>query len=127
MLPAFVPNPHTEGIELMSDNTNGNGNGNGNRPTEVIQIGQRLERAQDAVDRTLGSGKHVKLDFGQCNFISVDGLEWLEELLLRAESMQASVTFVNLNPTLYKVFKVAHIDSLQKACGAPSTAVGPAC
>jgi anti-anti-sigma regulatory factor len=107
----------------MSDkNQDGNG-----KQTEVIHVGERLERAQDAVDRHLAGGKHVTLDFSGCDFVSVDGLEWLEEVLLRSESLAARVTFINLNPKLYKVFKVAHIDSLQKACGAPNSTMGPAC
>jgi len=32
-----------------------------------------------------------------------------------------------LVPSVYKVFKVAHIDSLLKACGSPGPAVGPVC
>ncbi|HEY9775689.1 MAG TPA: STAS domain-containing protein [Planktothrix sp.] len=107
----------------MSDkNQNGNG-----KHTEVVQVAERLERALDAVDRYLASGNDVTLDFSTCDFISVDGIEWLEEVLLRSESLAADVTFINLNPKLYKVFKVAHIDSLQKACGAPSSTLGPAC
>jgi anti-anti-sigma regulatory factor len=102
-------------------------NDNGNKATETVKLPLRLERAQDSVDHVLAAGKHVTLDFGDCDFISVDGIEWLEEILLRSESLKSKITFVNLNPKLYKVFKVAHIDSLQKACGAPGPAAGPVC
>jgi anti-anti-sigma regulatory factor len=81
----------------------------------------------DDVDRLLASGNtDMVLDFAVCDFISVEGLEWLEELMLRAASQSASVRFVNINPSVYKVFKIARIDPVLKACGgtAPS---GPAC
>lgn len=107
----------------MSDGTNDNGI----RPTELLNMPIRLERAVDAADRALAQGNNVILDFASCQFITVDGLEWLEEILLRSESLSSKVTFVNLPPPLYKVFKVAHIDSLQKACGAPSAAFGSVC
>ena len=67
------------------------------------------------------------LDMRAATFISVEGLEWLEELLLRSQSKQRSVRFVNVPPPIYKVFKVAHIDSLLQACGAPAAASGPVC
>jgi len=98
-----------------------------NKPTELLSMPKRLERGVDSVDRVLAGGSNVTLDFTGCDFVTVDGLEWLEEILLRSESLKTRVTFVNLNPQLYKVFKVAHIDSLQKACGAPGTASGPVC
>jgi len=103
------------------------GKDNAIRPTETLSMPSRLERAVDAADRALASGNNVTLDFGNCQFVTVDGLEWLEEILLRSESFKSKVTLVNLKPQLYKVFKVAHIDSLQKACGAPGTAAGPVC
>lgn len=79
------------------------------------------------VDVTLASGNSdLILDFVDCSFITVDGLEWLEELLLRADSAGSKVELRNVRPTIYKVFKVAKIDSILKACGgaAPS---GPVC
>ena len=94
---------------------------------QAVKLAGRLERAVDAADKVLAGGQDLTLDFAECQFVSVDGLEWLEEILLRSESQGTRVTFVNLNPKLYKVFKVAHIESLQKACGAPSTASGPVC
>ena len=69
----------------------------------------------------------MTLDFTGCKFISVDGLEWLEELLLRSDSLGSKVVFTNLVPPVYKVFKVAHIDSLLRACGAPSQVSEPFC
>jgi hypothetical protein len=47
-------------------------------------------------------------------------------LLLRSESYNAPVNFVNVPPKLYKVFKVAKIDSVLKACGGAANQ-GPAC
>lgn len=104
-----------------------NGGSSGSKEFEVVRIATRLERAVDAADRVLAGGTDLSLDFADCQFISVDGLEWLEEILLRSDSQGTKVTFVNLKPTLYKVFKVAHIDSLQRACGAPSSTAGPVC
>jgi hypothetical protein len=99
------------------------------KSVEKVRIIGALEKGLDNVDRLLASGKgDLELDFGACNFISVDGLEWLEELLLRADSHATSVRFVNLHPPQYKVLKVAHIDSLMRACGAPGKdASAPAC
>jgi hypothetical protein len=110
--------------EFMAEKSN---RSNGNKAPDVVAVSPRLERAVDAVDLALAGGNDVTLDFSACDFISVDGLEWLEEILLRSESLERKVTFVNLNPKLYKVFKVAHIDSLQKACGAPGPTAGPVC
>jgi len=103
--------------------------GKTSKSIERVRILGALEKGLDDVDLLLASGKgDLELDFGACNFISVDGLEWLEELLLRAESHGANVRFVNLQPPQYKVLKVAHIDSLMRACGAPGKdASGPAC
>ena len=79
-----------------------------------------LHRAVDEVDRHLALGNSdMVIDFSQCTFISVEGLEWLEEMLMRASSHGAHVRFVHLPPKIYKVFKVAHIDSILAACGSP--------
>ncbi len=95
--------------------------------TETVKIKVALLRGVDEVDRLLAAGSgNLELDFTEVNFISVEGLEWLEELQLRAQSQGATVTFINLQPEQYKVFKVAHIDSLLKACGAPMRS-GPSC
>lgn len=84
------------------------------------KISGLLNRAVDEVDRHLAGGdSDMVIDFSQCTFISVEGLEWLEEMLMRANSHNAQVHFTNLPPTIYKVFKVAHIDSILAACGSP--------
>src|SRR5215467_5085988 len=94
---------------------------------ETYKLGNTVERSIDEVDRLLASGKiDLNLDFESVTFITVDGLEWLEELLLRAKSQGATVNFSNVRPEQYKVFKVAHIDSLLEACGALGQ-TGPAC
>jgi len=96
---------------------------------EKVRIVGALEKGLDHIDQMLVAGKgDLELDFGACTFISVDGLEWLEELLLRSESHKAQIRFVNLQPAQYKVMKVAHIDSLMRACGAPGKdASAPMC
>lgn len=103
--------------------------GNESRQLEKVRIMGELERGLDHVDRLLARGKtDLEIDFSACTFISVDGLEWLEEFLLRADSLKASVKFVNVQSPVYKVFKVSHIDSLMRACGAPNQAnIGQAC
>ena len=79
-----------------------------------------LVKSLDEVDKLLASGSgDLNLDFSDCTFISVDGLEWLEEMLLRAQSKGVSISFSNVTPSVYKVFKVAHIDSVMGACGLP--------
>lgn len=86
-----------------------------------------LSKALPEVDVTLAGGNaDIVLDFVDCGFITVDGLEWLEELLLRADSASAKVQLKNINPTVYKVFKVAKIDSVLRACGG-AAASGPVC
>jgi hypothetical protein len=86
-----------------------------------------LNRQVNEVDLTLANGNVVLLlDFAQCNFITVDGLEWLEEVLLRAGSLNARVSLKNVKPSVYKVFKVCRIDLVMKACGAAAPA-GPVC
>jgi len=104
-------------------------NNSGAKTIERVKILGALEKGLDAVDILLASGKgDLELDFAACHFISVDGLEWLEELLLRADSHETAVRFVNLQPAQYKVLKVAHIDSLMRVCGAPGKDLsGPAC
>lgn len=93
----------------------------------VFKMPEQLMRSIDDVDRALAAGNvELKLDFGECKFISVEGLEWLEELLMRATSLSSTVELTNVIPSVYKVFKIARIDSVLKACGgnAPS---GPVC
>lgn len=94
---------------------------------QVYKLVSRVERAIDEVDCLLAPGdKNLTLDFQQTRFVSVEALEWLEELLLRSKSLQVKVSFVNVPPTVYKVFKVAHVGSLIQACGALEPS-GPAC
>ncbi len=86
-----------------------------------------LNKRVDEVELTLANGSvDVVLDFSTCHFISVDGLEWLEELLLRAQSLSSDLLLKNVKPSIYKVFKVARIDSVLKACGSGSPS-GPVC
>ena len=93
----------------------------------VLGIKGRLDRSLDNVDKALATGVNLVLDFHECTFITVDGLEWLEELLLRAESLGSTVRLVRVPTTQYKVFKVAHIQSLLKACGSPPAGTAPVC
>jgi hypothetical protein len=93
----------------------------------VFKMPQTLSRAIDEVDRMLATGNlDLVLDFGACDFITVDGLEWLEELLLRAGSLSSKVELNQVPPSIYKVFKVARIDQVLKACGSAKIA-GPVC
>jgi len=94
---------------------------------EQFKLPETLEKGLDAVDRLLAPGNvDLNLDFADVTFISVDRLEWLEELLLRAKSYGAIVGFSNVRPEQYKVFKVVKIDSILEACGALAQS-GPAC
>lgn len=100
---------------------------NSMRKSQIFDVVGTLEHPIDQVDHTLATGLiDLTLDFSGCTFLSVGGIEWLEEILLRADSLKSKVYFVNLNPSIYKVLKVAHIDSLLKACGAPAPN-GPTC
>lgn len=93
---------------------------------KTVNLVATVDRAVEDVDQLVASGVDVAVSFREVSFISVAGLEWLEELLLRSNSQGVSVRFVDMPPTIYKVFKVAHIGSLLEACGAPA-ALGPAC
>ena len=93
----------------------------------VFKMPPSLSRSLDEVDRMLASGNlDLMLDFAGCTFITVEGLEWLEELLLRAGSMSSKVQLANVHPSLYKVFKVARIDGVLKACRGQAVS-GPVC
>lgn len=97
------------------------------RTQTVFLVPPQLLRVMEEVDRSMATGNvDVTLDFTTCHFISVEGLEWLEELLLRASSLSASVELINVPPSIYKVFKIARIDSIVRACGGMS-ASKPVC
>ena len=123
--------PESNNGKNHTDNGNGNGNGNGKVVSRLeartIALKGPLDKGVDQVEKALAKGVNVILDFSDCNFISVDGLEWLEELILRADSVGAVVNFVKIHPVQYKVFKVAHIQSLLKACGSPEAHIAPMC
>ena len=106
--------------------TNGGSAAKAESAPTPVQIKGSLDRGLDHVDKLLASGSNLLLDFSECPFVTVEGLEWLEELLLRAESLQLNVRMVKMHPTVYKVFKVAHIRSLLKACDSPAPR-GPVC
>ncbi|MCA0315812.1 MAG: STAS domain-containing protein [Candidatus Melainabacteria bacterium] len=101
-----------------------------NNEMRVRILGQ-LDRGVDEIDKMLISGDGpLEIDFSACTFVAVDGLEWLEELMLRADSAKRSVHFVNVPPVIYKVFKISHIESLMRACGGVSSnksSKGPVC
>ncbi|MBX9770741.1 MAG: STAS domain-containing protein [Candidatus Obscuribacterales bacterium] len=89
-------------------------------------IGQ-IKSSIPEVDGLLAqSPSELTLDFANATFISVEGIEWLEEFLLRCDSKGMKVTFENIPSDIYKVFKVVRIDKIMKACGMlPIT--GPHC
>jgi anti-anti-sigma regulatory factor len=96
--------------------------------SEVVIVAGQLDRGLDQAERIMAADKvNIVLDFKNCTFVTVEGLEWLEELLLRSESKKHNVTFTNIPPVIYKVFKVCHTDSILKACGAPATTSGSEC
>jgi len=97
-------------------------------PSETILVAGSLDRGLEEVERILAADeKNIVLDFRTCTFITVEGLEWLEEILLRAESKKHDIAIRNIRPTVYKVFKVSHTDSILRACGAPPTTSGSEC
>jgi anti-anti-sigma regulatory factor len=95
---------------------------------ETVAIVGRLDRSVEAADRLLAADQSdIVIDFSQCSFVTVDGLEWLEELMLRASSKKHTVSFTGIPPSIYKVFKVSHIDGILRACGAPAPRTKPSC
>src|ERR1700722_19528461 len=98
--------------------------------TQLYKVTGQIAGSIDQVDKLLAEGKaELSIDLSGCTFISVEGLEWLEEMLMRANSLQAKVNFVRIPPVIYKVFKVAHIDNILEACGSPAVAssLPPSC
>lgn len=97
------------------------------RTKAVFKMPEQLTRPIDEVDHMLAAGNlDLNLDFKECTFITVEGVEWLEEILLRSTSLSSEVELTNVVPSIYKVFKVARIDSVLRACGALSQS-GPVC
>ena len=93
----------------------------------TFKLNGSLSQGQSQVDDLLAKqDMNLILDFAAVTFVSVEGLEWLEELLLRANSMSKGVSFINVPTSIYKVFKVSRIDSLMKACGSMAL-TGPNC
>lgn len=69
----------------------------------------------------------ILINFAECTFITVDGLEWLEEFVISVEASGKHCRFENMIPSIYKVFKVARIDCLLRSCGAPAIPEGAVC
>ena len=98
------------------------------RPLERVRALGQLRDGLDEAERLMAEGKaDVVIDLSACTDITVEGLEWLEEILLRSESFATTIHLENIPPPIYKVFKVARIDAILKACGAPAAALGPNC
>lgn len=95
----------------------------------TCKISGELNKNDESIERLVAAGdKEIYIDFSSCTFVSVAGLEWLESMLLKAKSGQVKVTFIELPPTLYKVFKVSRIESILNACGSPApSSNAPAC
>src|SRR5579872_4417613 len=100
-----------------------------NRETQTCKITGSLTGPQPNIDKLIASGKHdLIIDFSECVFISVPGLEWLTSMLSRAGVAVINVTYVAIPPILYKVFKVARLDSILNASGSPAgTPPGSVC
>jgi anti-anti-sigma regulatory factor len=93
-----------------------------NKQNKICKITGSLTGNQPNIDKLIAAGDYdLTIDFSECVFISVPGLEWLKDMLLKAGAAGINVSFVALPPVLYKVFKVARIDSILNACGSPST------
>lgn len=95
---------------------------------ERVHVMGSLDKPLPEAEKFVTKGNtEVVLDFTGCTFVTVDGLEWLEELLIRADSASSSVGLEKIPPSVYKAFKVSHIDSILRACGSPSADIGPVC
>ena len=60
--------------------------------------------------------KELVIDMSEVSFISVSFLDRLEKLLLQANELSTDVRITNVQPTVYKVFRVARIKSILQAC-----------
>ena len=123
---AEAKSPNGKGPSFSTNSTNSSTPPGNDGQATVVKIKGSLDRGLDHVDKLLASGCNLTMDLSECDFVTVEGLEWLEELLLRAQSLQLNVRMVKMLPTVYKVFKVAHIRSLLKACDSPAP-MGPVC
>jgi len=93
-----------------------------NKEKKICKIIGSLTGPQPEIDRLIASGKqNLVIDFSECVFISVPGLEWLTDMLLKAGTKGIHVAYVAIPPTLYKVFKVARIESILDASGSPAS------
>jgi len=97
--------------------------------TKTCKITGSLIGPQPEIDKLIASGKQdLVIDFSECVFISVPGLEWLTDMLSKAGAAGIKVNYVAIPPTLYKVFKVARISNILDACGSPiAPASGQVC
>lgn len=73
------------------------------------------------------SNSPLIINFAECTFITVDGLEWLENYVTQVEAQKKTCRFENMKPSIYKVFKVARIDCLLRSCGSPRFPDGAVC
>lgn len=58
----------------------------------------------------------ISLNFKNITFVSVYFLERLENLVERALDLNVKVNITNIQPSVYKVFQVARIESILQAC-----------
>ncbi len=88
-------------------------------PEKVISLPSILDKPVNDIEKYLVNNDcNLLLDFINCNFITVDGIEWLEEILVRANSKSIKIMFANIQPDIYKVFKISRIEVILKVCGA---------
>ncbi len=93
-----------------------------NRQNKTCKITGSLIGNQPDIDKLISAGNdNLTIDFSECTFISVPGLEWLKETLSRASANGVNISYTAIPPVLYKVFKVARIDSILNACGSPAS------
>jgi anti-anti-sigma regulatory factor len=95
---------------------------------KTCKISGSLVGPQAEIDRLVITGANdLVIDFTDCNFISVPGLEWLKDMLSKAGIAGINVSFVSIPPVLYKVFKVARIENILNACGSPAASSSNVC
>ncbi len=95
---------------------------------KTLKVPVHFDGAIQGAEKFLDESKEIiVVNFADCLFITVDGLEWLEKFVTTAEDKNRSCRFENLKPSIYKVFKVARIDCLLRSCGSPGFPEGAVC
>ena len=81
-----------------------------------INSNQIIDLIFDSLEELLLKREDVLLNFRNITFISVYFLERLEDFIERALDLSVKVNITNVQPSVYKVFQVARVESILGVC-----------